>query len=322
MLTSETRAVVLARAAVSQRRLGRRRRRRRRSTTSSPARQIGVAARASREQVDGAVRGARTRSSASVSTGSAAIRSCTTPRRSIERAPAGIRRSHRRRGRLSGRRRRQRGQPHHADASCCPPRKRKRLVGEMVPIESAPGQRAPPGLHDPRAARRRVRHHVVQLAAEHGGAQGRRRRWPSGNTVVIKPPQPTPFSAALLFELLLEAGLPPGPRRRCCRGRARRSAPGSSRTRTSASSPSPAAPRSGRLLQRSVGLRPITLELGSISATIVCDDADLERAAPRCVSVGIPSRRPGLHVHCSGCSSRTPSIERFMRAAGRRGEPH
>ncbi len=47
----------------------------------------------------------------------------------------------------------------------------------------------------------------------------------------------------------------------------------------------------GRLLQRSVGLRPITLELGSISATIVCDDADLERAAPRCVAAGF--RRAG-----------------------------
>jgi succinate-semialdehyde dehydrogenase/glutarate-semialdehyde dehydrogenase len=33
-----------------------------------------------------------------------------------------------------------------------------------------------------------------------------------------------------------------------------------------------------------VGLRPVALELGSISGTIVCADADLERAAPRCVS--------------------------------------
>ena len=32
---------------------------------------------------------------------------------------------------------------------------------------------APHGVHDSRAARSRVRHHVVQLAAEHGGAQGR-----------------------------------------------------------------------------------------------------------------------------------------------------
>jgi succinate-semialdehyde dehydrogenase/glutarate-semialdehyde dehydrogenase len=31
-------------------------------------------------------------------------------------------------------------------------------------------------------------------------------------------------------------------------------------------------------------LRPVALELGSIAATIVCDDADLERAAPRCAN--------------------------------------
>jgi succinate-semialdehyde dehydrogenase/glutarate-semialdehyde dehydrogenase len=40
----------------------------------------------------------------------------------------------------------------------------------------------------------------------------------------------------------------------------------------------------GKQLQQSVGLRPVALELGSISATIVCDDADLERAATRCAN--------------------------------------
>src|SRR4029434_9880407 len=33
-----------------------------------------------------------------------------------------------------------------------------------------------------------------------------------------------------------------------------------------------------------IGLRPVALELGSIAATIVCDDADLERAATRCAN--------------------------------------
>ena len=32
-----------------------------------------------------------------------------------------------------------------------------------------------------------------------------------------------------------------------------------------------------------MGLRPVALELGSIAATLVCDDADLQRAATRCV---------------------------------------
>src|SRR5690606_28374979 len=34
------------------------------------------------------------------------------------------------------------------------------------------------------------------------------------------------------------------------------------------------------------GLRRSSLELGSIACTIVCDDADLERAVPRCVNAG------------------------------------
>jgi len=37
-------------------------------------------------------------------------------------------------------------------------------------------------------------------------------------------------------------------------------------------------------LRDAIGLRPIALELGSIAATIVCEDADLARAVPRCVN--------------------------------------
>src|SRR5439155_12182441 len=47
----------------------------------------------------------------------------------------------------------------------------------------------------------------------------------------------------------------------------------------------------GKKIRASVGLRPVALELGSIAATIVCDDADLERAASRCAQSGF--RRAG-----------------------------
>src|SRR5262245_66617129 len=40
----------------------------------------------------------------------------------------------------------------------------------------------------------------------------------------------------------------------------------------------------GRAIQRAAGLRRTQLELGSISSTIVCDDANVEWAAPRCVN--------------------------------------
>jgi len=165
----------------------------------------------------------------------------------------------------------------------------KRLTGEMVPIESAPDNahrlaftiRVPRGvvcgITSFNSPLNMVAHKVAPAIA-------------SGNTVVIKPPQPTPFSAALLFELLLEAGLPPG-------HAALVQGPGAEiggwlvenqDIRFFSFTGSTAV---GRSLQRSVGLRPITLELGSISATIVCDDADLARTAPRCVSAAF--RRAG-----------------------------
>lgn len=158
----------------------------------------------------------------------------------------------------------------------------KRVVGEMVPIEAAPGNahrmaftvRVPRGvvcgITAFNAPLNFVAHKVAPALA-------------AGNTVIIKPPQATPFSAALLFELLLQAGLPPA-------HAALVQGPGAevgewlfqdeairfySFTGSSAV---------GKLLQRSVGLRPVALDLGSISGTIVCDDADLERAAPRCAA--------------------------------------
>jgi succinate-semialdehyde dehydrogenase/glutarate-semialdehyde dehydrogenase len=158
----------------------------------------------------------------------------------------------------------------------------KRLTGEMVPIESAPGNahrlaftiRVPRGvvcgITSFNSPLNMVAHKLAPALA-------------SGNTVVIKPPQTTPFSAALLFELLLEAGLPPG-------HAALLQGPGAEigtwlvenqDVRFFSFTGSTAV---GRLLHRAVGLRPVALELGSISATIVCDDADLERAAPRCVN--------------------------------------
>jgi succinate-semialdehyde dehydrogenase/glutarate-semialdehyde dehydrogenase len=102
----------------------------------------------------------------------------------------------------------------------------------------------------------------------------------SGNTVVVKPPQATPFSAALLFDLLLAAGLPPGHANLV-------NGPGSEIGGWLVENPDirfftfTGSTAVGRQLQQTVGLRPIALELGSIAATIICEDADLERAAVR-----------------------------------------
>jgi succinate-semialdehyde dehydrogenase/glutarate-semialdehyde dehydrogenase len=158
----------------------------------------------------------------------------------------------------------------------------KRLVGEMVPIEGAPGQahrmaftlRVPRGVVCGITAFNSpfnmVCHKVAPALA-------------SGNTVVIKPSEVAPLSATKLFALLLEAGFPPG-HLNLVHGHGADVGPwlienggidfytftGSSRV--------------GHWLRDRAGLRPIVLELGSISPTIVCEDADLDRAAVRCAA--------------------------------------
>ena len=174
----------------------------------------------------------------------------------------------------------------------------------MVPIESAPGKahrlaftiRVPRGvvcgITSFNSPLNMVAHKVAPALA-------------SGNTIVVKPPQATPFSAALLFELLLEAGLPPG-RAALVQG------PGAEIGRWLIENQDirfftfTGSTGVGRWLQRNVGLRPVALELGSMSATIVCADADLERAAARVATphsaAPVRSARPR-----NACSSRRRS---------------
>jgi acyl-CoA reductase-like NAD-dependent aldehyde dehydrogenase len=158
----------------------------------------------------------------------------------------------------------------------------KRLAGEVVPIDSAPGQahRLAFSLRVPRGVVCGITSFnspLNMVAHKVAPALG------SGNTIVVKPPQATPFSAALLFELLLEAGLPPA-HANLVQG------PGEEIGRWLVENPDvrfftfTGSTEVGRQLQRTVGLRPITLELGSIAASIVCADADLERAATRIAS--------------------------------------
>ena len=158
----------------------------------------------------------------------------------------------------------------------------KRLVGEMVPIDAAPGQahrlaftiRVPRGVVCGITAFNSpfnmVCHKVGPALA-------------SGNTVVIKPSELAPLSATRLFELLLEAGFPPG-HLNLVHG------PGADVGPWLIEQPDidfysfTGSSTVGRWLRERAGLRPIALELGSISPTIVCEDADLDRAAARCAA--------------------------------------
>jgi acyl-CoA reductase-like NAD-dependent aldehyde dehydrogenase len=158
----------------------------------------------------------------------------------------------------------------------------KRLTGEMVPIEGAPGQahrqaytiRVPRGvvcgITSFNSPLNMVAHKVAPALA-------------SGNTVVIKPPSSTPISAAILCEILVEAGLPPS-HVNLIQG------PGGQIGGWLVSNPDirfytfTGSTNVGKALHDAIGLRPIALELGSIAATIICEDADLARAVPRCIN--------------------------------------
>lgn len=158
----------------------------------------------------------------------------------------------------------------------------KRLVGEVVPIEAAPGNahrmgftiRVPRGVVCGITSFNAPLNFIAHKAAP---------ALASGNAVVLKAPQATPFSTAILGEILLEAGLPPG-HVQIVQG------PGSEVGRWLVDDPRigfytfTGSTAVGRQLQKAVGLRPIALELGSIAATIVCADADLDRAVPRVVN--------------------------------------
>jgi succinate-semialdehyde dehydrogenase / glutarate-semialdehyde dehydrogenase len=191
----------------------------------------------------------------------------------------------------------------------------KRLVGEMIPIEGAPGHshrmaftvRVPRGvvcaITSFNAPLNFVAHKVAPALA-------------SGNTVVVKAPQATPFSAALFSQILLDAGLPPG-HVNVVQG------PGSEVGRWLIADQRirfytfTGSTEVGKQLHREVGLRPIALELGSIAGTIVCADGDLDRAAARIANSAF--RRAGqactstqrLFVHRSVLE---PFLERFLTA--------
>jgi len=104
----------------------------------------------------------------------------------------------------------------------------------------------------------------------------------TGNTIVLKPASATPVSALILAEILEEAGLPPGVLNVVI-------GPGSEVGDAIVVHPDcrkitfTGSPAVGSQIVRKAGIKKVTLELGSNSATIIEPDADLEKAAARCV---------------------------------------
>jgi succinate-semialdehyde dehydrogenase/glutarate-semialdehyde dehydrogenase len=161
----------------------------------------------------------------------------------------------------------------------------KRIVGEMVPIQGAPGQhpnrlaftvRVPVGvvcaITPFNSPLNTVLHKIAPAIA-------------AGNAVVLKPATYTPLSAYILCEIFAEAGLPAGYLNLVIGG-------GSTVGQWLLENPDidfytfTGSTEVGKIIQRTVGLRRTQLELGNISSTIICDDAALDVAAEKCANAG------------------------------------
>jgi acyl-CoA reductase-like NAD-dependent aldehyde dehydrogenase len=165
----------------------------------------------------------------------------------------------------------------------------KRIHGEMVPLHGAPGVegrlaftvRHPVGVV---VAITPFNSPLNTVAHKVGPALA------AGNGVVLKPAAYTPLSAGILAEVLIEAGLPP-------RLLSIVNGGGSRVGEWLLQSPVPAfyaftgSTEVGKHIRATVGLRKTQLELGSLASTIVCADADIERAAIACV--GAAFRKAG-----------------------------
>jgi succinate-semialdehyde dehydrogenase / glutarate-semialdehyde dehydrogenase len=102
----------------------------------------------------------------------------------------------------------------------------------------------------------------------------------AGNAVILKPSAITPLTAAMLCDVLLEAGMPPqfiallhGGGEETGRWLLEEQAIGFY-TFTGST-------RVGKAIHAAAGLRRTQLELGSIASTVVCADADLDKAMPK-----------------------------------------
>lgn len=158
----------------------------------------------------------------------------------------------------------------------------KRLAGDMIPIDGAPGvtDRLAFTVYHPlgvvcaitpfNSPLNTVLHKVGPALA-------------AGNAVVLKPASQTPLTAGLIIGLLLDAGVP-------AELMALLNGGGSTvgqwllENRVPSFYAFTGSTEVGEHIHRTIGLRRAQLEMGSISSTIICDDADLSHCLPLCVN--------------------------------------
>jgi acyl-CoA reductase-like NAD-dependent aldehyde dehydrogenase len=159
----------------------------------------------------------------------------------------------------------------------------KRITGELVPIQGAPGQHAdrlaftirmPIGvvcaITPFNSPLNTVAHKIAPALA-------------AGNSVVLKPSIYTPLTAAKLVQVLYDAGLPLG-WLNIVHGEGHDVGQWLLDNQDIEYYTFTGSTRVGRIIQSHAGLRRTQLELGSISSTIVCEDASLAAAADKCVA--------------------------------------
>jgi acyl-CoA reductase-like NAD-dependent aldehyde dehydrogenase len=160
----------------------------------------------------------------------------------------------------------------------------RRLAGEVVPLEGAPGQRHrlafttyhPVGvvcaITPFNSPLNTVAHKVAPALA-------------AGNGIVLKPAEQTPRSADALLRLLLDAGLPAG-----LIAVIYGDGPGAGQQLLEderiAFYAFTGSTSVGEHIHRVIGMRRSQLEMGSLSSTIICADADLRHATDLVVNAG------------------------------------
>ncbi len=159
----------------------------------------------------------------------------------------------------------------------------RRLAGDVIPLAGAPNQagrigftlRVPLGVIAAitpfNSPLNTVTHKIAPALA-------------AGNSVILKPSSNTPLTALKLVQALVEAGTPDGFLSLLHGGGdVARQFLDDERVRFFAFTGSTEV---GRVIQKAAGLRRTQMELGSIAFTVLCDDADLDKALPKIVGAG------------------------------------
>lgn len=160
----------------------------------------------------------------------------------------------------------------------------KRLTGEVLPLDAAPGGTGKFGftLRVPCGVVLAVTpfNFPLHLVCHKVGPA-----IAAGNSVVVKPATDTPLSALKLVELLLEAGLPP-------EGIACVTGSGSTVGDVLCGDPRvrkisfTGSYEVGEHICKVAGMKKVTMELGSNAALVIMEDADLEKVADATVATG------------------------------------